>query len=521
MLLAFVTFANSQAQDNNDFKAFAKREKGLMLKAYANKDIASYRKALNDFHTRFDKLSDKEKANFKWDVAEEYYILACVYALHSDTKNAMDYLEKSEDYDYTELLKDHDLDNLRHDSRFKKYIDKAKNTGSSFQIILQKAPAYNQNEKDNIPAFTYQAPDDPNLKALKTSYNLDSIAGKGNDISQIINLMEWVHYLIPHDGSKGNPKIKNAMSLITECKQNNKTLNCRGLGILLNEVYLAEGFKSRFITCMPKDTTDNDCHVITMVWSNSLNKWLWMDPTFMAYIMDDKGALLSIAEVRERLINNKPLILNPDANRNHETSQTISDYLGYYISKNLYKLECPVNSQYNYETPEDGKQRAYIQLIPGNTKPATSVTKNEHGMATYTRYYTNNPASFWAAPTSDMTPATSRSRANYEQVMEKFKNYYNEQLVDSIVNMFANPAEMKSFFSAKVMEHFNNDYGKMISYKYIGTDDVDGNNDALFKMVFDKSVHMMGISIDPNNKLENFRFQTSSSYIDKLLAKEK
>lgn len=56
---------------------------------------------------------------------------------------------------------------------------------------------------------------------------------------------------------------------------------------MLNECYLAMGFKSRFITCMPK-VMINDCHVINAVYSNTLNKWLWMDPTFNAYVTDEK-----------------------------------------------------------------------------------------------------------------------------------------------------------------------------------------------------------------------------------------
>ena len=34
-----------------------------------------------------------------------------------------------------------------------------------------------------------------------------------------------------------------------------------------------------------------------------MKKWLWIDPTFDAYVMNEKGELLSIEEVRERLIS--------------------------------------------------------------------------------------------------------------------------------------------------------------------------------------------------------------------------
>ena len=95
---------------------------------------------------------------------------------------------------------------------------------------------------------------------------------------------------------------------------------------MLTEVYLAMGFKARFVTCLPKDYV-SDCHVITTVYSNTLNKWLWVDPTFDAYVMDENGTMLSIAEVRERLREDKPLQLNDYANWNHKSKQTKEYYI--------------------------------------------------------------------------------------------------------------------------------------------------------------------------------------------------
>jgi hypothetical protein len=71
-----------------------------------------------------------------------------------------------------------------------------------------------------------------------------------------------------------NPAVKNAMSMIAVCKRDNRGLNCRGLATVLNECYLAMGFKSRFVTCLPKDSLniDPDCHVINAVYSNTLKK---------------------------------------------------------------------------------------------------------------------------------------------------------------------------------------------------------------------------------------------------------
>ncbi len=255
--------------------------------------------------------------------------------------------------------------------------------------ILKTAAKYNNADKSYIPKFAYQSSDNPNLIAIRKELKLDSIAGSGSEISRILNLMHWLHNLIPHDGMNGNPEIRNALNMIAVCKKEGRGLNCRGLAMVLNECYLSLGIKSRYVTCLPKDTTDQDCHVINMVYSNDLNKWIWIDPSFDAYVMDEKGILLGIEEVRERLINGKPLILSPDANWNRQQTQTKEFYLENYMAKNLYKLETPLVSEYNTETSEKGKVIKYVQLTSAVDVP---IKKS------YQLYSTHNPKLFWAKP---------------------------------------------------------------------------------------------------------------------------
>jgi hypothetical protein len=268
---------------------------------------------------------------------------------------------------------------------------------------LKKADKYNLNDNRTIPNFTYQTADNANLSSLRNHFKLDSIAGTGNEVSQILNLMHWIHNYVPHDGIHNNPMIMNAESMITVCRKENRGLNCRGLAITLNECYLSMGFKSRYVTCLPKDSLgiDNDCHVINMVYSNMLHKWVWIDPTFEAYVMNENGDLLGIEEVRERIIEDKPLILNPDANWNHKTSKTKEDYLYNYMAKNLYILECPLSSEYDLETQKSGKTIQFIRLLPLDffkQKPDKEVFTGGINNSTFISYKTNNSKLFWEKP---------------------------------------------------------------------------------------------------------------------------
>jgi Transglutaminase-like superfamily len=265
-------------------------------------------------------------------------------------------------------------------------------------VRLKAASKFNFNDNRTIPKFSYQEQSNPNLIALRKGFNLDSIAGFGNDVSKILNLLHWIHNLIPHDGNHENPTVKNAMSMIAQCKKEERGLNCRGLATVLNECYLSMGYKSRFITCMPKDSLFDDCHVINAVYLPNNRKWIWIDPTNNAYVMNENGALLSIEEVGERIINGKPLIVNPDANWNNKSTVTKEEYLYNYMAKNLYRLQCPLVSEYDTETWIEGKKITYVELLPLDAfqqKPDRSERTNAKTGTTFTYLKTNNPNSFF------------------------------------------------------------------------------------------------------------------------------
>lgn len=249
--------------------------------------------------------------------------------------------------------------------------------------VLKNADKYNYNDRRLISKFTYPPVNDSALIEIRKTFNLDSVAGTGNEISQIINLLHWAHNTYPHDGSKDVPQYKNTLELMTMSKKKHQTLDCGTLANVLNKCYLAMGFKSRRVVCLPKDSTDFDCHSINTVYSKTYNKWLWIDPTNDAYVMNERGELLSIAEVRERLINDLPLIVNPDANWNHKISVIKEEYLYNYMAKNLYAFQCFVT------TGGESKSNVLLPIEYKGIMPRTKMNKPQ---------CTNNPNDFWSKP---------------------------------------------------------------------------------------------------------------------------
>ncbi|AXY73885.1 transglutaminase domain-containing protein [Paraflavitalea soli] len=405
LLLLGPLLSKARQDSANSFSAYADQQEKVFVALYEKKDVTTYEHLLQAWQERYRQLPDKTQKQYTRYLANAYYNLACVHALLGNKKPALDYLGlsiQSGYSNYAHMMKDTDLDGIRKDPAFSKMLQPLRATGD-YLYILQRAGTYNEKDKRPLPAFTYQPAGDINLTALRRAFNLDSIAGQGHDVSKVLNVLHWVHELIPHDGNHENPAARNALQLIAVCRKDDRGLNCRGLATVLNEAYLALGFASRLVTCLPKDSlrTDPDCHVINMVYVPSLKKWIWADPTNDAYVMNEKGELLGIQEVRERIIRNEPLILNPTANWNHRSSTTKEDYLYRYMAKNLYILQSPAHSTWNMEAPEPGKTIQYIQLLPLDyfkQGPDKKESTSQKSGTTYQYYNTNNPAAFWQLP---------------------------------------------------------------------------------------------------------------------------
>ena len=362
-----VATSNAQTKLQTEFNEFFEKQDSLLTVASKNNDARTYEKLLDEAFAKYEKLPLELKNGFRAYKTLKYsylYNLSCIYSLQKNNKKALSYLDKSIKagyFDYTHIKNDADFDNIRNEIKFKLLVEPLK---TYHLTILKDAKAYNFEDNRELPKFTYQSKENTSLANLRKEYNLDSIAGNGTETSKILNLMHWVHNVVKHDGASENPKVQNAINIISVCKTENRGVNCRMMATVLNECYLAMGIKSRHITCMPGEEIFDDCHVINMVYSKDLKKWLWIDPTFNAYVTNENGEMLSIQEVRESLVQNRPLVLNPDANWNNKIKQTKENYLETYMAKNLYRMQCPISSEFNSETTETGKSVTYIELLP-------------------------------------------------------------------------------------------------------------------------------------------------------------
>ena len=342
--------------------------------------------ALLDTTTIF-KVAPIPEAAIKEQKGLLYYDQACCYALTGQKKQALAALEQSVllGYkDYNNMVNDNDLRSLRKD---KKYLSLLAQVNDRQPLsVLKKSAPYAKARQDIL--FRYQPKESKNLRMVRDYFKLDSVVGQGDELSKIINLLHFAHDNIRHDGGNQAFAELDAIDLYNYYKTTGKGVNCRQLAISLCEMYLSMGIPARYVTCMPADSLDYECHVINTVWSEQLQKWLYIDPTMDAWVTDENGTMLSIAEVRERLINDQPLVLCETANWNHESQQTKEYYLETYMAKNLYYFVCKKLNRFNPESlyrnndPADDVRLIPVGFVNNNWKCDT----------------TTDPEVFWAKP---------------------------------------------------------------------------------------------------------------------------
>lgn len=334
----------------------------------------------------YNRLDEAGQTKFRSGAASAYYDLACYAARLGKLREAKSALLRCAELGYKDAawaMDDSDLITLHGSKEMKKAV--AMMEKHSYLSVLKAATPYEANGADVYFSYRYDCPE---YERTRQYFNLDSIAGTGDEISRLKNLMYYVHNNIRHDGSSFNPEKRDAISMYELCKSEGRGINCRMMALMLNEFYLALGYPSRYVTCMPIDSLDGDCHVINAVFSKDLNKWVWLDPTFAAYVSDEAGNLLSISEVRERLIADKPLFINEDANWNGQSKQTVAHYLKTYMAKNLYLLECAEENAWGVESTYSPR---YILLTP---KADTRCYRSHQNGGVVT----TDAARFWQKP---------------------------------------------------------------------------------------------------------------------------
>ena len=228
--------------------------------------------------------------------------------------------------------------------------------------LLREAGSY---KADTAKVEINHVPDIRRAEEIMEYFCLDTLYdASAATWEKALAIGEFVANNIPHDNQKEYPEYVNAIGLWEYTKTVAPAFNCRLHSILNYELLTAAGIKARYITCLPYDRNDNDCHVVNEVWLPETGKWVMIDTDMKRYVTDRKGNLLSLAEIREHFINDKKVVVYHDFDK---PSSKISYYHA-YMAKNTYWFCCWGDLgfyQEDYKTfPESKLRSRYYALVP-------------------------------------------------------------------------------------------------------------------------------------------------------------
>lgn len=241
-----------------------------------------------------------------------------------------------------------------------------------------------EDNKDFV--YDYNA---PGFSELLSKYPIREAAGNGTQLEKVLNLLSWCSRNVLHNGGIKDVEFvpKTSLGILDYAYQKGREngVYCRLQAIVFSECCLAMGIKSRILHCLPFSPYDFDTHVVSIVYIDSLKKWILLDPGNNQYFMDENNVILSPLEVRKRLGDDEYVKSNiDDENYKH------------YMAKNLFYFKSLQNNTF-------GSDLQYEQEIIYCAPKGFNVLKRE---IAYSKYAIEN--------------SPPNLAADWEKALEKF-----------------------------------------------------------------------------------------------------
>lgn len=181
---------------------------------------------------------------------------------------------------------------------------------------------------------------------LRSKYPIVEIAGTGSNLNRALNLLHWVYDNNYHRDSDGELKENNALTTFGRSfgKGRENGLNCACLAAALTDCLQAAEIPARTIACFPYNPYDCDNHVVSLPYIIELGKWIVLDPSTNAYLMDDGDNILAPWELRKLLIKRQKIKCNQGVAWHHEYDAPFiereEEYIRYMAKNSYFYCDC-------------------------------------------------------------------------------------------------------------------------------------------------------------------------------------
>lgn len=255
-------------------------------------------------------------------------------------------------------------------------------TDETRRDILKRYAHYDRSKTDKPYKTSYKLGGD--VPAILEKYDYTSYIN-GIDVTSdalVFALLDFVCDHFQHNGTGGLPDGRRMDDIIQFCENHDGKTNCRGLAILLAALLRLNGIKARHITCMPYEDPFYDCHVVVDCLLPS-GKRIMLDPSEHVYLKDARGVYISLERLRNMLMNDEPILANPEASYNG--TKFDEKHYRQYMTKNTFRFSRGILCADGV----DDKAVRRIELIPAGypIEAFSDCAKNE---------FVYDDTAFWA-----------------------------------------------------------------------------------------------------------------------------
>lgn len=233
------------------------------------------------------------------------------------------------------------------------------------------------------------------LKELRQSYKLDSLTeGVDDELERIKLILDWTNRQWEHNGSN-NPSNPDALTILKEAGTGMK-FRCVEYGIVASSALNSIGIAARVIGLKTRDVEkvrSGAGHVVSEVYSTTLNKWIFMDPQFNV-IPVLNGVPLNAVEFQNAIIND-PTKLKLMNLQGEVPVERFDQYVN-WVAKYLFYFDAlfdqRIGNEPNYEKI-NGMTK--IMLVPiGEKEPKVFQRKYKINYS----FYSNSLNDFYRKP---------------------------------------------------------------------------------------------------------------------------
>lgn len=247
---------------------------------------------------------------------------------------------------------------------------------------------YVQMDNDKIPEpkFTFDF-NSPGIMKIRNEWKISDIMGSGTEIQRLVRLKNWAFDLLCFSGKKLESRpyeYLNCFDIIQSAKKDGYSLNCRYISLIFTQLLLAAGFKARWVSCLPMELNYCECHCVSEVFIEELNKWIVVDVAFNSFYFNKRGEILNLYEIRQHILRNEPFRIKAITKEHFQ-------YIWEYWTRHVFRFKFLLDNKYNMLA---SKNKTYVFLNPKNfVVNDKKIIHSDEDTTNFIHYYDNRI--FW------------------------------------------------------------------------------------------------------------------------------